>query len=195
MLEVKDKMKVLYPSFAPPEKWRNSSQAKKLEGEAWRRLRSVILEKGAYTCVYCGYSSPKFQIVDHIDGDPENNANQNLQVVCQMCNLVKHSGHGCEIQGVVDLYRYSNYSQNEVIQIARKMRDKGAADGEIITFLGLLEKVPFKMDRFYLRKLYGFVSSRPPRERDMYWRWLEYQKSPGRNNEVRHSPKSLVLFT
>ncbi len=188
-------MKVLYPSFAPPEKWRNSKQTKRLEGEAWLRLRSIILEKGEYTCVYCDYCSPKFQIVDHIDGDPENNADKNLQVVCQMCNLIKHSGQGCEIQGVVDLYRYSSYGQNEVIQITRKMRGKGAGDREIIEFLGLREKVPFKMDRFYLRKLYGFVTSRPPRERDMYSRWLEYQKSPRGKDGVRHATKSLSLFT
>ncbi len=177
-------MKVLFPSFAPPEKWRNPSQSKKLEGEEWKALRQRILARDNFTCAYCGYRSDKYQIVDHIDGDPENNSDENFQIVCQMCNLIKHSGQGCVVQGVVDLYTEAKYSQGDIIRITREMRDKCSTDAEIINFLGLKNKVPFKMDREYLRKLFGFVTSRNSRAGDMYNKWLEWHK---RNMKWRSS--------
>src|SRR3989338_9536477 len=161
-------MKQLHLSFAPPEKWRNERQTKKLKSEEWQILRKKILENFNYTCSYCGYKSYKYQIADHIDGNPENNVDSNLQVICQMCNLIKHSGQGCEIQGVVDLYRKSKYNQNAIIKITRKMRNEGLSDSEIMRVLELKEKVPFKMNSEYLKKLFGFVSSRNPLNKDMY---------------------------
>ena len=159
-----DGVKKLFPSFAPPETWRSEKQDKKLEGDD-------------FTCAYCGYRSEKYQIADHIDGNPENNDYGNLQVVCQTCNLVKHSGMGCVITGAVDLYGQSDYDQNEVMQITRKMRTEGKNDGEIIAFIGLKGKMPFKQERAYLERLYGFVTSRPSKTPgDMYNHWLEYQK-------------------
>ena len=67
------KRKKLYLSFAPPEKWRNPKQNARIEGREWKELRQRILERDKFACVYCGYRSDKYQIVDHIDGDPENN--------------------------------------------------------------------------------------------------------------------------
>jgi hypothetical protein len=168
-------MKRLYPSFAPPETWRNSSQAKKLEGDAWKRMREQILKRDNFTCAYCGYRSEKYQIVDHIDGNPENNDDDNLQVICQMCNLVKHAGQGCVVKGIVDLYKKSKYSQNDVIRITREMRDNGASDGKIIIFLGLEGKAPFRMDRVYLKNLFGFVTARKTDD-SMYNGWLSYHR-------------------
>lgn len=168
-------MKQLCPSFAPPEKWRNPRQSGKLEGEAWKLLRRKILGRDSFTCTYCGYRSDKYQIVDHIDGDPENNSDNNLQVICQMCNLVKHSGQGCVVQGIVDLYKESKYGQNDIVRITRERRDNGASDEEIIALLGLKFVADFKMDVNYLKKLYGFVTSRRSQsQNDMYDRWREY---------------------
>lgn len=171
-------MKTLYPSFAPSNKWRNPGQTKKLEGDAWQELRKKILEREDYTCAYCGYKSERYQIVDHIDGNPENNKDENLQIVCQMCNMVKHAGQGCVIRRVVELYKKSKYHQNDIIKITREMRDKGKSDKEIIEFLGLKEKVDFKMDKYYLKKLFGFVTSnralQEDGKRDMYNSWLDY---------------------
>ena len=174
-------MKKLYLSFAPPEKWRNKRQNKRIEGEEWQKLRKRILEKDNYTCAYCEYGSEKFQIVDHIDGNPENNKDENLQIVCQMCNLIKHSGHGVVLRNVIDLYEISKYSQNEIIKITRELRDNGKSDEEIILFLGLKNKMKFKMDREYLKKLFGFVTSRRALKLngkgDMYNNWLDYHKN------------------
>ncbi len=178
-------MKILSPSFAPSNKWRNSRQTKKLEGDAWQELRKKILTRNNYTCAYCGYKSEKYQIVDHIDGNPENNKDENLQIVCQMCNMVKHAGQGCVIRGVVQLYKKSKYSQNEIIKLAREMRDHGKSDKEIIELLGLQKKAEFKMDRDYLKKLFGFVTSnralQEDGKRDMYNSWLDYHKEKIKN--------------
>ena len=133
-------MKILFPSFAPPERWRNSAQSKKLEGDEWKALRQRILARDNFTCAYCGYRSDKYQIVDHID-----------------------------------LYQEAKYSQSDIVRITREMRDKGSADTEIIAFLGLKNKAPFKMDREYLKKLLGFVTSRKS-PTDMYSNWVRYHK-------------------
>lgn len=179
-------MKELHPSFAPPEKWRNEGQSRKLEGDEWQRLRQKTLNRDNYTCVYCGYRSMKYQIIDHMDGDPENNTDVNLQVVCQMCNLIKHSGQGCAIKGIVDLYGKSYYGQADMIKITRRMRGSGRKDSTIIQHLGLKNKKPFKMNRKYLETLYGFVTSRSaPNKNDMYMGWLEYHKTHNKDKYQR----------
>lgn len=169
--------KQLYPSYAPPEKWRNESQTRRLEGEAWRAIRRRILQRDKYRCVYCGYRAEKFQVVDHIDGDPENNSDDNFQIVCQMCNCVKHAGQGCVLKSVVDLYRTSWFGQNTLIILTRFLRDLGKPDEEIKKLLGLDKQVPFEMDREYLRPLFAFVTSRHTRRGDdMYDRWKDYHE-------------------
>lgn len=171
-------MKKLVLSFADPDKWRNLSERNKFSSEEWKQLRLKILKRDDYTCQYCGYRSEKFQIIDHIDGNPQNNEESNLQTICQMCNLIKHAGQGCVVKGVVDLYKDSKYNQNDIIRITREMRDQGKSDEEIIRFLGLKHKMPFKMDKKYLERLYGFVTSRPTRTgNDMYDKWKAYHNS------------------
>ena len=152
-------MKKLYPSFANPETWRNNIK-EEITKEEWKVLRLKILRRDYYTCNYCGFKSEKWQIVHHIDGNPNNNEKKNLEAICPMCNLIHHSGQGCLVQGIVDLYQKSGYSQNEIIQTTRKMRSEGKNDKEIIAHLGLKNKVSFKMDKNYLKKLFGFVISR-----------------------------------
>lgn len=180
-------MRKLFPSFAPPETWRNNDHIKKQDLTEWRKLRSVILQRDNFTCQYCGYHSKKYQIVHHIDGNPEDNSHENLVVICQMCNLVEHSGQGCVVQDVVDLYEKSKFSQNEIIKITREMRDQGKTDSKIIDFLGLKKKLPFKMDREYLSKLYGFVTERLSKDlTGMYNHWKVYHKQELR----KHGSKS-----
>jgi hypothetical protein len=170
-------VKHLYPSYAPPEKWRNESQSRRLEGEEWRAIRRRILRRDNYKCAYCGYRAEKFQVVDHIDGDPENNTDENFQIVCQMCNCVKHAGQGCVLRGVVELYRTSWFSQNALIILTRFLRDLGRLDEEIKELLGLDEQVPFEMDREYLKPLFAFVTSRHTHSgNDMYDRWKDYHE-------------------
>ena len=100
-------MRKLFPSFAPPETWRSSKNIVSLNSLEWQKLRKKILQRDEYACQYCGFKSQKYQIVHHIDGNPQNNSDDNLVVICQMCNLVEHAGQGCVVQGVVDLYEKS----------------------------------------------------------------------------------------
>jgi len=175
-------MKELFLSFAPPEKWRDEQQTKwLLKSEEWKDIRKKILNRDDFSCVYCGYKSEKYQIVDHIDSNPENDNDNNLQIICQMCNLIKHSGQGVSLRNVVDLYKESKYSQNEIIRITREMRDNRKDDKEIILFLDLKNKAEFKMDKDYLKKLFGFITSRRALslegKGEMYNNWLDYYKN------------------
>jgi intracellular multiplication protein IcmJ len=157
-------MKELFLSFANPVTWRTAKDVEKLDQKEWRELRQKILQRDNYTCRYCGFQAEKFQIVHHIDGNPANNDEDNLETICQMCNLIHHAGQGCVVQGIVDLYEESSYSQNEIIIITRRMRAQGKRDEEIIRAFGLKKRAPFKMDRGYLKNLFGFVTSRGAKE-------------------------------
>jgi len=152
-------MKRLFPSFANPETWRNNI-FEATSREEWKIIRKRILERDNYACQYCGFKAEKWQIVHHIDGNPNNNSEKNLMVVCQMCNLIEHAGMGCIVQGIVDLYKKSKYGQNEIVSKTMELRSKGKNDEEIIKELGLEEKAEFKQDWEYLRPLFGFVTSR-----------------------------------
>ncbi|MFH0969951.1 MAG: hypothetical protein V1776_00610 [Candidatus Diapherotrites archaeon] len=152
-------MKQLYPSYANPNTWRTIT-SDKTGKEEWKQIRLKILERDNYACQYCGFKSDKWQIVHHIDGNPNNNHHSNLMLVCQMCNLIEHAGMGCVLQGVVDLYKKTKYGQNEIVTKTRQLRAAGKADAEIIQELGLEEKVRFKQDWAYLKPLFGFVTSR-----------------------------------
>lgn len=152
-------MKKLFPSFADPNTWRNNIQ-ERITREQWKKIRQKILEKDNFTCQYCGFKAEKWQIAHHIDGNPNNNKENNLMVICQMCNLIEHVGMGCIIQGIVDLYKKAKYTQNEIIVKTREIRAKGKSDAEIIKELDLEEKVEFKQDWNYLKPLFGFVTSR-----------------------------------
>jgi hypothetical protein len=152
-------MKKLYPSYANPATWRNVI-AEKISKEEWRALRLKILNRDKFVCRYCDFKADKWQIVHHIDGNPNNNAESNLETICPMCNLIHHAGQGCVVQGIVDLYKKSKFNQNEIIQITRRMRSEGKSDEEIIKFLGLKDQVPFLMNKNYLKALLGFVTSR-----------------------------------
>ncbi|MDD5162834.1 MAG: HNH endonuclease [Candidatus ainarchaeum sp.] len=152
-------MKQLFPSYANPNTWRTIA-ADYTGKDEWKQIRLKILERDNYSCQYCGFKCDKWQIVHHIDGNPNNNQQSNLMVVCQMCNLIEHAGMGCVLQGIVDLYKKAKYGQNEIVAKTRELRAAGKIDAEIIRELGLEEKVEFKQDWNYLRPLFGFVTSR-----------------------------------
>jgi len=122
-------------------------------------LQMEILKRDNNTCVYCGFKAQRWQTVTYLDSDPSNNEKCNLATVCPMCNLIVNAALGCKVEGIVELYTKSKYPQNKIISITRKMRTQGRDDADIIRFLGLEEKTPFKMNRTYLEKLYGFVTA------------------------------------
>jgi len=187
-------MKKLFPSFANPVSWRTVAPDM-TSRKKWKQIRMKILERDDYACQYCGFKAEKWQIVHHIDGNPNNNSPNNLMVVCQMCNLIEHAGMGCIIQGIVDLYKKSNYTQNQIIIKTREMRAKNKTDEKIIKELGLKEKTEFRQDWNYLKPLYGFVSSRKA-EDEKTSTALEYEYNITRKqiNEETKNMKPLTLF-
>jgi len=185
-------MKKLYLSFANPETWRNNIK-EEITKEEWKILRLQILQRDSYTCKYCDFKAEKWQIVHHIDGNPNNNGHNNLETVCQMCNLIHHSGQGCVVQRVVDLFRKSKFNQNEIIQITRKMRAIGKTDQEIIVHLGLQERVEFRMDKGYLEELFGFITSREA-EQEWTQKSLAYGYSIQNTNEKKSNQNLSKFF-
>lgn len=103
--------------------------------------------------------------VNHIDGNPKNNDESNLEVVCSQCHMIMHSGLWVAVKRVVQLYKTTKYPQNEIIRITREMRVSQKNDEQIISFLGLEEPMPWKQDLDYLKQLVGFITSTKPVKR------------------------------
>jgi len=141
--------------------WRTEADKKFMKSAEWvKRIRPRILLRDDNTCQYCGYRNEKGMQVNHIDGNPKNHEDNNLEVICNYCHMITHSGLWCAVFHSVDVYEESKYNQNETSRITRKMREDGKTDEEIIEFLGLKKKTDWKQDLDYLSKLYGFVTSR-----------------------------------
>lgn len=140
--------------------WRTPEDKKFMKTKAWKEIRERILERDNYTCQYCGIQRKELMQINHIDGNPKEHSDTNLEVICSSCHHITHSGLWCAIFKTIDVYEESKYNQNEIICITGKMRDGGKSDEEIIEFLGLKNKVPWKQDLEYLSTKYGFITSR-----------------------------------
>lgn len=121
-----------------------------------------VLQRDNYTCNYCGFMNLKGMQVNHINGNPKNNDPSNMEVICRECHTITHSGLWCEVRALIDCYAESDYNQNEIIQITRKLREQGVPDKEIIRFLGLRKPMLWEEDLKYLASLYSFITSGKP---------------------------------
>ncbi len=153
-------MRKLAPTYAESSNYRGLTQnTRRLNGKDMDALRASVLERDRHTCTYCGFHAEQWQTVWFIDGDSSNNKKTNLTTVCPMCNLILNTRVGCQIEGIVELYEESDYDQNRIVQMTRRMRSAGKGDEEIRARLGLRGKVPFKLNRDYLKNLFAFVTS------------------------------------
>ncbi len=153
-------MKKLHPSFVDAPNYRGITQnTYRLSVKDSDALRKAILERDKYTCAYCNFHAEEWQTIYYLDGDSGNNKKSNLATVCPMCHLILNTQIGCRAESIVELYQTSNYTQNQIIQMTRKMRSEGKPDIQIIRALGLRVKMPFKMNKEYLEGLFGFVTS------------------------------------
>ena len=139
--------------------WRDEEDKKFLKSKDWRNIRLDILTRDNYTCNYCGFRSEKRMQVNHVNGDPKNHSNENLEVICGLCHMILHSGLWCAVKKIIILFKNSKYTQNEIIGFTRKMRTDGKSDDDIIEFLGLTEKLEWKQDHEYLSQSFGFIRS------------------------------------
>jgi len=140
--------------------WRTDEDKKFMQSVEWKQIRKKILERDDYTCQYCSVERKTFMQVNHIDGNPKDNSEENLEVICSACHKITHSGLWAEVFQILDVYEESKYNQNDIVRITGKMRDEGKSDEEILEFLGLKKPVQWKQDLQYLSKLFGFISSR-----------------------------------
>ena len=140
--------------------WRTDEDKKFMQSVEWKQIRKMILERDDYNCQYCGVQRKTFMQVNHIDGNPKNHSEANLEVICSACHKITHSGLWAIIFGILDVYEESKYSQNDIVRITGEMRDQGKSDEEIIEFLGLKKKVLWKQDLEYLITKFGFITSR-----------------------------------
>jgi intracellular multiplication protein IcmJ len=144
--------------------WRTKADDAFMKSQAWQEIRIRILKRDNYTCQYCGFRAEKGMQINHIDGNPKNNENNNLEVICRECHMIMHSGLWCKVRKVILLFKRSQYTQNEIIKMTRELRAKGKTDEAIMQFLRLEEAVPWKEDLDYLSRLFGFITSTPYRD-------------------------------
>ncbi len=154
----------LYPTFNDPDKWRTENQRRTFSDEEWRKIRQKVLQRDGNTCVFCEFSAQKYMIAHHINDNPNDNILENLETICPMCNLILHVGQGAVLQKIVDLYEESKFSQEDIIKITQQLRTLGKSDQEIIEKLGLNRKTEFQQSLSYLKNLFGFITSRKPKD-------------------------------
>lgn len=140
--------------------WRTLEDKKFMKRKEWKDIRQKILLRDNNTCQYCGIQYLTRMAINHIDGNPKNHSDNNLEVICSSCHKITHSGLWAKVFNTLDVYEESKFNQNEIIRITDNMRDNGKTDEEIIAFLSLKRKVPWKQDLDYLSTKYGFVTSR-----------------------------------
>ena len=108
-------LKELRPSVMRPSEWWKREQRNE---EQWRQLRDQVKRRDNWTCVYCGFRSYKFMMVNHI-GAEDNHTLENLETVCKPCHIVLHIGvnalHG--YLSVID----STARQVEIVRYTRKL--------------------------------------------------------------------------
>jgi rubredoxin len=130
-----------------------------MRSQAWKTIRLQVLSRDDYACQYCGFRAEKGMQVNHIDGNPKNNEDSNLEVICRECHMIMHSGLWCKVRKVILVFKRSHYTQNEIIKMTRELRTAGKTDEEIMKILRLEEQVPWKEDLNYLSGLFGFITS------------------------------------
>src|SRR2546428_11993636 len=117
--------------------WRTPSDEKFTKSAEWKkRIRPRIRQRDSHTCQYCGFRSEKGMQVNHVDGNPKNNDDSNLETICGDCHKVTHSGLWAEVFGVLEIYTRAKHSQSGIVRITRELRIQGRSDDEIRLALG-----------------------------------------------------------
>jgi len=108
-------LKVLRPSVMRSSEWWKREQRDK---EQWQHLRDQIKRRDNWTCVYCGFRSYTFMMVNHI-GAEDNHSPENLETICKPCHAVLHMGVNA-LQGYLSVID-STAQQVEIVRSTRKL--------------------------------------------------------------------------
>ena len=80
--------KLLRPSVMRSSEW---YKRERRDAEEWNAIRSQVLRRDNWTCVYCDFRAYKFMMVNHIGAEDSHDL-QNLETVCKACHAVLHMG-------------------------------------------------------------------------------------------------------
>ena len=108
-------LKKLRPSvMRSSERWKREQHDK----EQWQQLRDQMKRRDNWTCVYCGFRSYTFMMVNHI-GAEDNHSPENLETICKPCHAVLHIGVNA-LQGYLSVID-STAQQVEIVRSTRKL--------------------------------------------------------------------------
>jgi hypothetical protein len=108
-------LKELRPSVMRSSEWWKREQRD--EG-LWQQLRDQMKRRDNWTCVYCGFRSYTFMMVNHI-GAEDHHSPQNLETNCKPCHAVLHIGMNA-LQGYLSVID-STAQQVEIVRYTRKL--------------------------------------------------------------------------
>ena len=145
--------------------WRTKADRRFSRSATWKKIRLRVFERDNFTCAYCDYRDTDIRRneiqINHINGNPKNNNESNLETVCRDCHRILHSGFWALEQNKLEVYQESKYGQNDIIILTRKLRAQGKKDEEIRDFLGLKGPVQWMEELDYLSTRFGFINSNP----------------------------------
>jgi len=100
--------------------------------EAWRKdnayamdtefqaQRKEVKNRDGDSCVFCGFHSPKYQEVHHMNDDHTDNSPENLITACPLCHACFHIGlAGTQGRGMI-IY-YPEVTQEELNRVVRTL--------------------------------------------------------------------------
>jgi intracellular multiplication protein IcmJ len=85
-------LKLLLGVIRDTKLFRSNSVVRERADAEYKARRPGAMARGRYRCVFCGYTSQKFNECHHIDGDHANNTNENFAVVDTLCHAYQHVG-------------------------------------------------------------------------------------------------------
>ena len=94
--------------------WRTEEDKKFMKTAEWKKIRQRILERDQNTCRYCEIQRTEHMQINHIDGNPKNHSDENLEVICSSCHKITHSGLWAEVFQVLDVYENSNFREEKL---------------------------------------------------------------------------------
>lgn len=85
--------------------WRMNDRNSSEHDQEFQRVRKRALERDQNTCRFCGFKSPKWQEVHHMNDDHADNRVENLVTACPYCHMCQHIGLAGHNREAILIYR------------------------------------------------------------------------------------------